>query len=440
MKEKTSLKFNEKNGKTYDVNGIYKTGAELNYNDVQYLYNEFYNTYGKYPTVKFQTLKYNVPHSKILARVLDEEGITLNDFQNSFGVVAHVRSDPKHYDIYLEKFKELYIKNGDIESKDLYNNKWGLPNPSFFIKYCPDESVKDYVSFVKWCGFKHKKIKDKTDVINALIEYESKVGRPITKQDLTVENIGFSEIVITRLWGSISKCKEELGLLETKWDFNTIPFDEYKQRLDNRLDEISKNKTRKSIAWRDLETKIGYKTPFVEHHSVIKKFESAGIDFTKYLLDKGFEFNPSSYGHSQVFPDGEKTKSNYEYDYSAFLKEIGLVYNQDYKRDVMYKTFCEGLDNSSKINCDYKITLNEKEYYIEIAGIIESENDLSSELKSNTHIKYQKKMIVKKDLLDKSGINYLFLYSNDMDDGSYKEKTKKFLGIKSVEQKSLTDL
>ena len=95
----------------------------------------------------------------------------------------------------------------------------------------------------------------------------------------------------------------------------------------------------------------------------------------------------------------------------------------------MYKLFCNGLDDNSKMNCDYKVTYNDKDYYIEIAGILESEDDLYADLTDDTDIKYRDKMITKRDLLKKSNINYLFLYSKDMNDGSYKIKTKNFLGM-----------
>lgn len=441
MNKKVSLRFNEKNNKTYDVKGIYKTGTELTYDDVKYLYEEFYNTYGKYPTVKFQIMKYNVPHSKILARVLDEQGVTLNDFQNHFGVVTHVRSDPKNYDVYVERFKKLYQKRGSIEYKELFNNEWGLPNSSFFIKHCPDNSVKDYPSFIRWCGLEYIAFKkDKDDVVKALIELEKKIGRPITNKDINLDNVGFSMIVINRIWGSLSKCKEELGLLETKMGVEVYSFEEYLKRIDLRLNEIINLKNRNVISWKDLESRIGYKSNPIDHHSVFRKFKEKNLDFGEYLVSKGFIFNPGSYGHSQMFSDGEKTKSNFKYDYSMFLRKIGFKYNDGYVRDVMYKKFCCGLASNSKINCDYKVSYNNKDYYIEIAGILKSEADYSVEIMSDINAAYRDKMILKKKILEDSNVNYLILYADDMNNDSYKSKTKEFLGIKQTEQKSFNDM
>ena len=130
MNQKDFQTFNDKLNKPhrskYNVNGIYKTGYELTYNDVKYLYDEYYRIYGKYPNFKSQVISNNVPHSKILARVLKEQGMTLNDWQNSYGLVSHVRSDPKHYDIYLKKFKDLYLEKGYIRYNELINNNLGL--------------------------------------------------------------------------------------------------------------------------------------------------------------------------------------------------------------------------------------------------------------------------------------------------------------------------
>lgn len=414
--------------KCYDVNGIKKLGSELSYNDVKLLYSEYYKTYGEYPNYSRQKIEYNVPHNKILARVLKEKGITLNDFQNEFNVSVHVRSDPNNYDLYLDRYIKVCSENEVLGFKELSHNTYGLPTAGFFVKYCPDKSVKTYWDFVRWCGFDTFK-KDKDDVIKALIDLESKLGRAIRMCDITTESVGFSPIVITRIWGNLNNCKTELGLKATEYKTTTIPFEDYLKILDLRLDEIKEFNKHNVLTWRDLEDNKKFKTKSIEHHTALSKFKENGLSFTQYINDKGFIFNPSSYGYSGQLENGELYKSKKEMDYSIFLNELGFRFGVDYFRDVMYKTFCDGLSKNSKINCDYMINYNGRKHYIEIAGILESEESITTNFKQQVPNKYKDKIILKQNILKKSGVDCLFLYANDMINDSYKQKTINYLGI-----------
>ena len=61
-----------------------------------------------------------------------------------------------------------------------------LPSASWLAENCPDDNVKSYDDFVKWCGYESNKlIKDDKQVANALVELEKKLGRHITNEDIT---------------------------------------------------------------------------------------------------------------------------------------------------------------------------------------------------------------------------------------------------------------
>ena len=89
----------------------------------------------------------------------------------------------------------------------------------------------------------------------------------------------------------------------------------------------------------------------------------------------------------------------------------------------MYKTFTNS-DKKRKTNCDYCMLLpNDKKLYVEIAGVIP--NDTADwrhyEYKYKHHQEYQQKMLYKEKILIENKCNYLFLFSSEMKNESYKE-------------------
>ena len=186
----------------------------------------------------------------------------------------------------------------------------------------------------------------------------------------------------------------------------------------------SKNtKHRTHISWFDIETSNEYQTTPVDRHTVLRKFKEQGKNFYQYIISKGFSFSPSSYGFTGYTEYGEMVKSTFEYDFSNFLNELGFEYNKGYYRDVMYKTFTNA---DGKINCDYMVCVEDKKFYIEIAGLLYDENELHNELKERKET-YRLKMNKKLTYLISSNAKYLILYSKDMKNGSYKDKVKNFL-------------
>ena len=128
-------------------------------------------------------------------------------------------SESKDYDLYVKRFKEVSDNIGHaLCGNELMNNKYGLPNPIWFVKYCPDKNVKKYDDFVRWCGYESNKLKkEKEDIANALINLEKELGRPILREDISLEKTGFSMIVLVRMFGGLNKAKEEIGLMPVSY-------------------------------------------------------------------------------------------------------------------------------------------------------------------------------------------------------------------------------
>jgi hypothetical protein len=412
-----------------NVNGRQVLSTDITYDDLVWLYINFKNTYGKLPTTNDGKAKYNMPQQRIIRKVIQEKGITFNDFMLQFGKVGHVRTESKDYDLFLKKYKDVCNSTGRaLMQKELINNHYGLPNAAWFVKYCPNKSVKSFDDFVLWCGFDSNKLKKDNELVaEKLIQLEKTLGRPITGIDITLENVGFTPIVVSRIWGNLGNAKKELGLKETIQD-NAKPFSFYEEKLLHTLDKIFEDKNRKFIAWSDIENPKYNEFP-TEHKTYMRAFKKVGIDFFAYLKQYGYEMNYGSrMGNTHTFDDGEKTTSIYEYDFSRFIKEeLHMQYKIDYCRDVLYKTFA---NIKSKSNCDYVININGNLLYVEIAGVIyntKSDNWKEAKYKTKIENEYREKMIFKEGLLLKYNKPFLFLFPWDMLSGKYKEKLKEFI-------------
>ena len=414
-----------------NVNGVDKKSTELSYEDLCWLYQDFTNKYGHVPITSECLSKYNLPQARIVNKILDSAGITYNDFINQFGKTSHVRANKNNYDKYVDRFKEVSNQLGRaLKFSELVNNEYGLPSSGWLVKNCPDDSVKSYDDFVVWCGFDSNSLKmDKQYVIDSVYKLQEELGRPIIREDLTLDKIGFSSIVINRIWGGLNNCKDELGLLRTE-SSKSLPFSHYKEILDGILDDITENNDRDFISWNDIENNnLGI---IADHKTLTKSFNDNGVDIFAYIKSRNLNMNPSSVGNKFTFDDGERVLSTYEFDYSIFLRDdLGLKYKDDYMRDVMYKTFLE-YDKRKKTNCDYVVNYNGGVYYIEIAGMISccNGNWENTDFKDKREREYKEKMILKKKLLIDNNKKFLFLFPEDFRNGIYKEKTYELLRIK----------
>lgn len=399
-----------------------KLSVNLNYDDLVILYKQFIETYNRVPSTNDGKSKYNLPQQRIIKKILRESNISYNDFIAQFGKYNHIRSSIENYDVYIKKYIDISNQLGRaLYASELVNNQYGLPSCTWLVQNCPDKTVSSYMDFVKWCGFiPNKTVNTKKDVGAKLIELEEELNRPIVRADITKDKIGFSAIVINRLWGSLSKCKEELGLL-TSISSKPKPFDYYRDNLLHVLGELKKQINRNVITWKDIESYPGA----ANHKAYVKSFNSVGVDIFAFIKQQGFLMNPSNFSYHFTFASGERVVSSMEYDFTEYINSLGYKYNIDYQRDYMYKKFIPVL-NKTRINCDYYI--NNK--VIEIAGIIhnlENNNWEKVVFSSKQEQDYQSKLLVKKELLESNNIEYLFLFPEDFYSNEYKTKFLDFI-------------
>lgn len=394
--------------------------TDITYADLVCLYRQFIDAYGFVPRTTECDSKHNMPQMRIINKVLESSHITYKDFLRMFGKYSKVRTESGDFSQYLERYHQVAKVLGHApRQNDLLNNAYGLPGSLWFVHNCPDCSVHTYDQFVRWCGYDTNKLKrwEKDEVSEALTEYQKILGRPIRREDVKTSTVGFSMIVVNRLYGSLGNAKAEIGLENTPPSSQPMPFEYYRDILKDTVLSFINKTGRTRITWRDIES--GIYGVVHSHKTYMKAFEDAGVNIFQYVKSIGCEMNDSTFGFKYTFDDGERVRSAMEYDFSIYLRSIGLKYGIDYKRDVKYRDyFCV----NSRIDCDYVININNRQLFVEIAGIIFqpsdcdfSEYDYGND-KANT---YRDKMILKRQVLEEAGADYLFLYSNDMRSHEY---------------------
>lgn len=395
--------------------------TELTYEQLVLLYQQYTELHGKSPTANECTAKNNLPQMRIVQRVIADAGVTYKDFMRQFGKYSKVRTESKDFDTYLRRYHEVAAELGHAPTgSELINNPYGLPGELWFIKNCPDHSVKTYDQFVEWCGYKSNRLKrNEADIANALIELEKNLGRPLRTSDIKKATVGFSMIVVSRIYGGLNEAKEALGLMPTPPQ-PPKPFEYYRDALNGIVTTFMHKTGRDRITWRDIESGQ-YSNKKINHKTYYKAFGDAGVNIFAYIKTLGCDMRDSSFGYTYTFDDGERVRSSMEYDFTLYLRSLGYRYGVDYLRDVMYRKYT---DIDSRIDCDYVINLNGCTVFVEIAGVIFNpcktdfaEYDYGAE-RQNT---YRDKMKLKRRVLEEMGASYLFLFSNDMENGRYIE-------------------
>lgn len=408
------------NGVNLIIGNNIKRSLDIDYFDLVVLYKQYIEKYGSVPIYKYCDSKHNMPQGRIITRILKENNISYGDFLLQFGRTKKVRTeDVNNYDKYKNDFITICKNiNRTLLTDELTD--YGLPSSQWFVKHCPNESVKTYNNFVSWCGLEDNSLKkSKLEISETLVKLEEKLERPILRSDISLNKTGFSMIVINRIFGGLDNAKKELGLMPTSYKKPLRPFDFYKNHIDNVLSKLLEINDNNYVSWYDIEnTEVdGYRA---SHKTILENFKNNNIDFFKYIKSKGFEIKPDNWSYKYLFEDGEKVVSSYEYKVSKFLKDKGFIYNKTYFRDVLYSTFT---NNSGKHNCDYKIILNDSNFYIEVAGVIHYRDGKWREYESSyrLHNDYRNKMILKEKLLINNNCNFLFIFPEDFKNDIYKE-------------------
>lgn len=401
----------------FDINGENKNGADLSYDDLKTMILNYKNVHGVLPTTNDFTHKNNMPQARIVNQILKSIGSNYKDLIYDCGKVGRIRTENGNYDKYAERLKNLCNERGNNISPEDFT-KYNLPSLSWYIKNSPDKNVCNYGDLMMSLSIPYtpKKI-DKAYVDKALKDLQYKLGREITNKDIKNNNLGFSMIVVVRLYGTLGNAKKELGLfynpkrsissaMKKSHLYPNMREDFYKicdYFKENKRTEI----TKREISQCEL---FGDKSDF---QTYMRAFSVENIDIYDIVKQYGFVFAESGNGVKRTYDDGEKCTSSLEIIFTNYLRNnLGLKYNLDYKRNVLYRTFS---NTNRYYDCDYVVKYNNKTYYIELAGIIkpiEKENWEDIDYESKTKNKYRDGLKEKKVLAQ--GLNFYILFFDDM--------------------------
>lgn len=256
----------------------------------------------------------------------------------------------------------------------------------------------------------------KEDATKIIIHMRNKLGRELYYDDFRnpqKDEIGITTVI--KIWGTMNNMKKELGLEIIQEDMvsRQITFYELLENIKSVANKIYTNEGRKVLLTSDFD-----KYAKVNSSTIWKMCKSNNTTLHKELSKIGFALQECGKGFNYRFADGEHVVSKYEYDFSAKLRELGLKFNDDYFRDVKYRTFIQ--DYKGLQNCDYVIKYNDKLLYIELAGFLgEYENWYKENRKINISAKeqYRIKLKEKENMFKSNNLDYRILFPSDLSEG-----------------------
>lgn len=337
-----------------------------------------------------------------------------------------------------EFFRKESVRKKLIEDLKLYILKNGYPNTmkKDFVKENGLSSCTTYkkyfggslVDWIELCGYMLSKEErydilskteqidySKNEVIEIILKMQSKLNRPLIGSDFknpTCDTVGFN--YVKKYFGTLNNMKKELGLeIVQESMYAKSPSKQDFIEECNKIKNLITSQGRTFTTTREIDdSKQCLSYACLDKTS--KKYFN--ISFVEYMENIGVHFSSSGSGIVNIFDDGEKTLSRFEYMFSSFLKNSGLKYNEDYFRDVKYSDFIDCYDGL--MNCDYVINHLGKTIYIEIAGIIEEYKTWYYSNKPITHSKskekYRQKLMEKERLLKDNNLCYFILFPCDL--------------------------
>lgn len=321
-----------------------------------------------------------------------------------------------------EKYDD-YVKDYIVKSEKLNNpinsselRFFDLPDGRWFVRNCPDDSVKKWSDFVDWCGFVAKGKKPTKEKMTTLIyRLQEEINRPLMYDDFRGIGCYHPPLkLILEYWGTINNMKKELGLeiiqesmIEkhlSKEDFDIMLLDICKYVKNDNRDFITTAEIDSNNQWNNSQSLRRYAKDYYN------------TTLTDVLLKHNIRLGKQGSGINFDFEDGEHVSSQFEYMFSKYLKEYGLKYNVDYFRDVKYSTFITDCKNN--MNCDYVIHINNRIIYIEIAGIIEPYKEWFFNNKPinsrKSRERYRLKLLEKQKMLRENNLHYYILFPCDL--------------------------
>lgn len=397
-----------------------------------------------------KVLEYNTVRNKSRIVVYDNDNYYYITTPNQIKTQIHSKNGLKKF-----MFKSPYIK-------DNINNFFQINDIPLFLHYIPkgsdaksilylirtnvnDDEENDEL-FESWNNIQSNPslyLKDRIDqhfsAVNSrniskewaesiIRNKELELGRPLLQIDFENSKCADNSIgirTIYRFWGNFNNMIKELGLLTHDSYFK--PNNPYSKSLSDCISIINdvcnyaKEKGRNIIFINDFKEVIGVDCI----KSIRNQLNREGISFEEILGNNNCSLQRPGCGLRQVLDGNELIQSNYELRLSNILRENGFIYNHDYFRDIKYSDIDDKY--TGNMTCDYKIIFhNEEEIYLELAGFLgNKEYEIAyynnEPLKDPSKEIYRKKLYIKKDILERNGLNYKILFPSQMKDKDFRQ-------------------
>lgn len=321
-------------------------------------------------------------------------------------------------DLYIDG-KGLPISGIAREKLEFINSKQEIIKVSWNeIQNSPERYRYNYSDIL----IERKRVRSisKEDAIKDILTMQSKLNRPIDCYDFRPKQKGHIGIrTIMKYWGEFRFMQEELGLVITGKYAKKLSDYECLEEIKDICNKVYKEENRKTLLIKDFK-RIGTYDDYKKYILVCK---NTGTTLRKYLKSLGFELQKAGNGLNFCYDDMERVVSAYEYDFTNYLRNVGLKYNQDYFRDVKYKNISS--EYTGNMNCDYEIHFQGRIFYVELAGILgnvghEKCYRENIPINSTSKEKYRLDLIKKQNIFVKENLEYYILLKSEMNENTYK--------------------
>ena len=403
---------------------------------------------GKKTTIEDIKTKFPLVHGNLVFNLLNDDKLTLNKRGNAYYCMLSI-IDNEGYKYYISNIK-LFKHNGKL-NRFFYNNLYTYDNIRNFIKrenlrleLVKEGELTNYsreklefidletnkTIFVSWNNIQHftymykygydkekEKNKEKyhgltkSEIVELIYKMQDEKGKLLSQGDFESKNsYGIGIKAIYKFWGNMKNMQRELCLDSPQYKHRLTD----EQTIIELLDICNSIKIRENriiVTKNDIESRGTYISCEPYENSCKRIYNKT---LREFLYDNGYILQTPGNGMHYLFDDGEKTISSYEYLFSSILRENNLEYNKDYFRNIKYKLIDDTY--SGEMDCDYKLNLNGKIVYFELAGILEHKSHIDA-YKNNYPItnskskeKYRLHLISKKQILEKNNLTYHILF------------------------------
>jgi len=241
-----------------------------------------------------------------------------------------------------------------------------------------------------------EKYKNKEYLSGIIYNYKNKYNKIPTLDELIKENNNFHGI------------KRLYELIYGGWNNALIELNLPLNSITQHTDEFLESEFHRFVSERGrIPTYIEFNN---SEYPSFWCYQNRFGSWNKAVISYGYE--PNDINRKYILDDGEICASSYEFDISTWLKSINI----NYIRNVKYIDFIDKY--KGKMDCDYVIPYNGITWYIEMAGFL-SGNDFSKY--SSEEKNYFFKLMYKKKLLKRQGLNYIIIKPCDLKKKSLEE-------------------